>query len=224
MEKNLKHIIEGAIIVAIVTILFYTLKDRFDFTNINNIQYLKETIISYGNIASLIFILLMAIAIIISPIPSLPLDAAAGIIWGPYLATLYAVIGAEIGAIIAFLIARKLGKAGIKKIFKKDITFCKDCSDKWLFAIVLISRLFPFFQFDIISYGAGLTNMKLRNFAIATFFGMIPMTFIFAYFGQVLFIGSTLAIFFTIILIISMFAIPYIIKKYNLFNLKGKIN
>jgi uncharacterized membrane protein YdjX (TVP38/TMEM64 family) len=52
---------------------------------------------------------------------------------------------------------------------------------------VFFSRLFPVVSFDIISYGAGLTKMSLGNFSVATFLGMLPLTFIYNTFGSVLF-------------------------------------
>jgi hypothetical protein len=35
-----------------------------------------------------------------------------------------------------------------------------------------------------VSYGAGLTNMSLKAFVLATFLGMIPPTFAFTYLGN----------------------------------------
>jgi len=223
MQKNNNAVKYQLSFILIVILLGLFLSTKIDFSEIANIDYLQQTILAYGPMGPIIFIMLMASAIIISPIPSLPLAAAAGIVWGPVLATFYAVIGAEIGAIVAFLIARHLGRKGIEKMFKKDIAFCDKCNDKSLFWIILVARLFPFFQFDIISYGAGLTNMKLKSFAIATFIGMIPMTYVFASFGRNILIGNTLSIVFSIGLIIGMFAVPMIIKKYNLFKLRDKL-
>ena len=214
----------GVILVIIVIVLFLALKEAIDFSQIDNINYIIETIRGFGMLGPLLFIIVMAIAIVVSPIPSLPLDAAAGVIWGPYLATLYAVIGAEIGAIIAFLIARHLGRSLIEKALHKDINICNHCSDKTLVAIIFIARLFPFFQFDVISYGAGLTNISLKKFAIATFFGMIPMTFIFALTGKSFFTGTFLSTLLALLLIVAMFIVPMLINRYNLFGLKDKIS
>ncbi|UCB49003.1 MAG: VTT domain-containing protein [Deltaproteobacteria bacterium] len=40
---------------------------------------------------------------------------------------------------------------------------------------MFFSRLLPVVSFDIISYGAGLTKMSLRNFTLATFLGMLAL-------------------------------------------------
>ena len=150
--------------------------------------FYPERIVDYldawGPIGPLVFILMMTTAVVISPIPSLPLDLAAGAAFGPFLGTTYAVIGAEIGAIISFLIGRGLGKEAINRLLKINVMFCETCSDHHLMGLVFFARLFPFFSFDLVSYGAGLTNMSLRAFALATFFGMIPPTYALTYFGS----------------------------------------
>ena len=151
--------------------------------------YLKpDRIVNYlenlGPFAPVIFIATMAIAVVISPIPSLPLDFAAGIAFGPFLGTLYAVAGAELGAIGSFLIGRALGREGVSKLLGVNAVFCEKCTDRHLAVLVLISRLFPIFSFDLISYGAGLTGMSLKWFALATLFGMIPPTFALTYYGK----------------------------------------
>ena len=126
----------------------------------------------------------MAIAVVISPIPSLPLDLAAGAAFGPYLGTVYAVIGAEIGAIISFLLSRTLGRELLTKFLRTDIVFCEKCSDHHFMLVLVLARLLPIFSFDVISYGAGLTNISLKTFAIATLIGMIPPTFALTYLGN----------------------------------------
>jgi uncharacterized membrane protein YdjX (TVP38/TMEM64 family) len=49
---------------------------------------------------------------------------------------------------------------------------------------MIVARLVPLFSFDVVSYGAGLTNMSLKAFAVATFLGMIPPTFALTYLGS----------------------------------------
>jgi uncharacterized membrane protein YdjX (TVP38/TMEM64 family) len=126
----------------------------------------------------------MVTAVVISPIPSLPLDLAAGAAYGPLWGTTYVVLGAEIGAVLSFLLARAVGREVLHKLLKLDIRFCERCSDRHLVTVLVLARLLPIFSFDVISYGAGLTNMSLLTFALATLAGMIPPTLAFTYFGS----------------------------------------
>lgn len=137
-----------------------------------------------GPWAPLVLIVGMATAVIIAPIPSLPLDLAAGAAYGPLWGTVYVVIGAEIGAIVSFLIARWLGRDVVTRLLKSDLRFCQTCSDHQLIGLIVSARLLPIFSFDVISYGAGLTSVSLNAFALATLVGMIPPTFAFTYFGS----------------------------------------
>jgi uncharacterized membrane protein YdjX (TVP38/TMEM64 family) len=126
----------------------------------------------------------MATAVVVSPIPSLPLDLAAGAAYGPAWGTFYAVLGAEIGAILSFLIARAVGREWLQKVLRLDVRFCELCSDRHLVTVLVLARLLPIVSFDVISYGAGLTNMSVITFALATLVGMVPPTLAFTYFGS----------------------------------------
>jgi uncharacterized membrane protein YdjX (TVP38/TMEM64 family) len=127
---------------------------------------------------------LMTLAVVVSPIPSLPLDLAAGAAYGPFWGAVYVLIGAEVGAIISFLIGRALGRDVVSRWLKRDVTFCEQCSDHHLLGLMIVARLVPIFSFDIVSYGAGLTKMSLKAFALATFVGMTPPTFALTYLGS----------------------------------------
>lgn len=144
------------------------------------VQWLKDA----GSLAPLLLIASMAAAVVIPPIPSLPLDLAAGAAFGPFFGTVYAVLGAELGAIGAFLIARAVGREALSRYLKADAVFCQLCTDHHLMGLMFFARLIPVFSFDVVSYGAGLTNISLRTFALATLFGMIPPTFAFTYLGS----------------------------------------
>ncbi len=163
---------------------FTSLSFLIDFERYLAPARLADMLQETGPMAPLVFIGLMAAAVVVSPIPSLPLDLAAGATFGPWLGTTYAVIGAQIGAVLSFLIGRALGRELISRLLRREVAFCERCSDHHLVILVLVSRLVPVFSFDVISYGAGLTNMSLAAFALATFVGMIPPTFALVYFGS----------------------------------------
>lgn len=128
----------------------------------------------------------MALAIVFSPVPSAPLALAAGALYGHTWGTVYSVAGAEIGALIAFGLARVLGRPFVARILPDRLLTDGERKDRsqWLLAGgVLVARLFPFVSFDAVSYLAGLTPLRLSLFALATLVGMIPMTFLFAHLG-----------------------------------------
>jgi uncharacterized membrane protein YdjX (TVP38/TMEM64 family) len=144
-------------------------------------------------VGPLILMGVMALAVVVSPLPSLPIDAAAGAAFGPWLGTLYAALGALVGSLAAFGIARLLGRDLVERLAGGHIQFCRECSDKLLLHVVFLARLLPFLSFDVVSYGAGLTKLSATRFAAATFLGMLPLTFVFVSFGSLVrFSGATL--------------------------------
>ena len=176
-----------------------------------------------GALAPIVYMVIMALAVVVSPIPSLPLDIAAGVFLGPFLGTLYSAVGALAGAVASFLMARILGRDLVEKILMGHVNFCTVCSDRILTKIVFLSRLLPMISFDVVNYGAGLTKMYLSRFSIATFLGMLPLTFVYNYFGSVLTFnkGWTLALGF--LMVVFFFALPRFIEKRKLFPFNHEI-
>lgn len=188
----------------------------------DSIAGVQDGLRSVGIAGPLVFIALMALAIIIVPVPSAPLTLSAGILYGPALGTFYSLIGAQIGAVTAFLIARGIGKDWIYRVFKRDLVFCQQCTVRYLTWLVLALRLIPFTQFDIVSYGAGLTAIPLGRYALATFIGMIPATFAEVLVGAS-FGFSSAGMLLSIAVMALIIAAPVIIKRTDAFGLKKYI-
>ncbi len=144
---------------------------------------LNESIIQWGFMGPLAVIGLMTLAVVISPIPSAPIALASGLAYGHFWGTVYIIIGAETGAVIAFFIARSLGYEAMKKRFGNRLSVGLLGSQNVMTGLVAALRLIPFMSFDIVSYAAGLTPLKPWRFALATLVGVIPVSFALAHFG-----------------------------------------
>ena len=185
-----------------------------------NPEHIVEWLGGAGGFAPLLFVILTATAVVVSPIPSLPLDVAAGALFGPFLGGLYAVGGGLLGALTSFLIARFLGRGLLERALSGHINFCSECSDKLLTRIVFLSRLLPFISFDVVSYGAGLTKIPVGKFALATGIGMAPPTFVFTYFGSVVGVGPAVTVPTAVALVALFFLLPRWIEKNDLLGLR----
>ncbi len=136
---------------------------------------IRDWLQGWGALAPAVYVLLMVLAIVLTPVPSVPLDIAAGLAFGLFWGTVWTLIGAEIGALIAFWLARSLGRRwlarrlGLERMGKVD-----ELTARMGWRAVFLMRLLPAFNFDWVSYAAGLTSMSLRTFASATFLGMLP--------------------------------------------------
>ncbi|WP_245165264.1 TVP38/TMEM64 family protein [Stappia sp. 28M-7] len=126
---------------------------------------------------------LMTLAVVASPIPSAPIALAAGAAYGHLWGTVQIVIGAELGALIAFGLARVLGHDVLRRVFGDRVDAGLLGSQTALTATVFASRLMPFVSFDMISYAAGLSRLHAWRFALATLAGIVPASFLLAHFG-----------------------------------------
>ena len=155
-------------------------------------------------------IFFMALAIIMSPLPSAPIAVASGTLFGHTWGTVYIVIG----AIIAFTVSKLAGYELIKKFFgeKLETGFFK--SQKNLALVLLVSRLIPFVSFDIVSYAAGLTPISFFSFATATFLGILPISFLLAHFGSDLGSSDPQKVMTTIFLLGFVTLIPFLVTKW----------
>ncbi|MBW6486924.1 MAG: TVP38/TMEM64 family protein [Syntrophobacterales bacterium] len=144
---------------------------------------LHGQVLQWGLLGPLAVIGLMTMAVVVSPIPSAPIALASGLAYGHFWGTIYIVIGAEAGAVIAFFIARSLGYEAMKKRFGNRLSVGLLGSQNAMTGLVMALRLIPFASFDIVSYAAGLTPLKPWRFALATLVGLIPVSFALAHFG-----------------------------------------
>ena len=158
--------------------------DRLGLNHLFNPEDLHTAVTTAGAWGPIVVITLMVLAIVCTPIPSGPIAMAAGAAYGDLWGTIYVLIGAELGAFIAFGIARLLGHDLLRKWFGDKIEVGLLGSQNALMGLVFASRLLPFLSFDIISYAAGLSVLHFWRFALATLAGIIPASFLLAHLGS----------------------------------------
>lgn len=151
---------------------------------VSDVEALRAWIARLGLIGPLAVIALMAANIVASPLPGGPILIAAGAAYGPFWATLYGLIGIELGSVIAFLLARVLGAEAVRRWLGEQATRRLEGSETTLMAIVFVSRLIPLISFDVVSYAMGLTPLRLWRFALANLAGIVPMTVLLALVGN----------------------------------------
>jgi len=114
------------------------------------------------------------------------LSLTMGFVFGRWVGTALVVVAATIGAVILFLAARyifadaarrRLGALG-EKI---NAGFTENA-----FNYMLFLRLVPVFPFFLVNLAPAFTSIPLRTFALATFVGVIPGTFVFVNLGETL--------------------------------------
>lgn len=183
MTSIIRHTLSLVLVLLGLVAVYYLLRETGLTSIITDADRLQLWVSELGPTGPMIIMALMAIAIVINPIPSAPIALAAGAAYGHTWGTVYVVIGAAAGALAAFGIARWAGYELLHRMFGKKLYLGWFGSQNSLMLLVFISRLIPFLSFDLVSYGAGLTNIRVCRFAVATLAGLIPASFLLAHFG-----------------------------------------
>jgi len=199
------------LLIAFVTV-YLALKESGTLGTILDAAALRARIEHLGIWGPLAVVALMVLAVLVSPIPSAPIAMAAGAVYGHAWGTLYVVAGAEAGALAAFGIARLLGQAALRRWFGERLPAGLIGSQNALTGIVFASRLMPFVSFDLVSYAAGLTPLSAWRFALATLAGIIPASFLLAYFGSEMASGEADRFIYTALALGMITAIPIALK------------
>ncbi|GFZ90815.1 hypothetical protein GCM10008018_41400 [Paenibacillus marchantiophytorum] len=181
--------------------------DELDLDGIT--EWLREL----GPIGGLLYIIVYTLRPLVL-FPATPLTLYGGYVFGAFWGTIYDIIGAGAGALLSFYITRRWGRNSFQRILKskKLLSFDQKAEEKG-FMVVLYMRLMPFFPFDGISYGAGLSKIRFWDYTWGTLIGIIPGAVVYNVFGASLQeIGSVK--FYAAVGMYALFAlIPLLFKK-----------
>lgn len=185
---------------------------RYLLTNYGlNPQAIRDYLLSFGPWALLVYIIVYTFRPLIF-FPASILSIAGGLVFGPLFGTIYTVIGASLGALLSFGIARFLGRDFVKPLLKGKLGQCDAFAERNSFSVVLFMRLLPIFPFDMISYGAGLCGVKPVAYIMATIVGIIPGTFAYVYLGSSLMAPQYIAV--AVVLFIVLVRGPVLVRRY----------
>ncbi len=141
--------------------------------------YLKRTLREWGVLAPVIFILLQALQVIVSPIPGEATGILGGYLFGQWLGLLYSTIGLTLGSVIAFALGRWLGAHYVKNLVSTEtwnrLGFIVEAEGAVLCFIIY---LIPGLPKDIVCYLFGISPMRMWVFALVSGLGRIPGTWV----------------------------------------------
>ena len=119
-------------------------------------------------------------------IPGSVLTLGAGAIFGVVWGSGYVSISSTLAATCAFLVGRYLARDAIARKIEGNERFA--AIDKAVaregWKIVGLTRLSPVFPFTLLNYAFGLTQVKLRDFVLASWIGKMPGTVMYVYLGS----------------------------------------
>lgn len=112
----------------------------------------------------------------LSPLPKSVFTLAAGAVFGLAQGLLVVVVGACAGAVLAFYLARAVGRDGLHRLTGVRTHRLDEQLARRGFLTVLVARLIPVVPFTIVNYLAGVTTLRMPVFLAATALGMLPAT------------------------------------------------
>ncbi|MDE8346039.1 MAG: VTT domain-containing protein [Acidocella sp.] len=137
------------------------------------------------------FIGIYLVAVALSLPVGLWLSLLSGLLFGTVLGGVVTVLGASLGAIALFLLARGLLAPFLTARFGRQIAKLQPGLVRDGFACLLAMRLLPVFPFWLVNLAPALIGMRLGTYAAATVLGMLPTSFVLNAVGAGL--GKTLA-------------------------------
>ena len=204
------------IVVAIGLVRYSPLKDYL------TAEALQQFLNTMGLWAPVVFMLVYAGGVCLF-VPGTLLTGLGAAIFGAYWGFLYVWVGAMVGASLAFLIGRTLGRDFAASLIGDKLKKYDDAIRRNGFAAVLYLRL-VYFPFTPMNFGMGLTAVRFRDYLFGTGLGILVGTFIFTFFigtlkdvwvsgdwGQLL----SFKVFFSIALFGFSFFIPKLIKRFH---------
>src|SRR5215216_4680221 len=150
-----------------------------------DIAELRDYILSFGLWAPVASCFLMVLQALVAPVPSFLITFANGLAFGVFWGWMLSLFGHVLAAAVCFGISRSLGRVPVEVLVgKTGLQSADRWFAKWGIYAVFVARLVPGIAFDVISYAAGLTRMRFRNFLTATALGIFPQTLLYSFLGR----------------------------------------
>ncbi len=127
------------------------------------------------------------IVVTVLVMPGSVLTVVAGFVFGLPVGVALVSAGSVLGAVSAFLVGRFFAREWVaQRIVKLPRLRALDmASHHEGFTIVFLTRLSPVFPFNLLNYAFGLTAVRLRDYFLASWIGMLPGTILYVYIGSV---------------------------------------
>jgi uncharacterized membrane protein YdjX (TVP38/TMEM64 family) len=142
-----------------------------------NTQNLDLFISGFGPWAMVVYGLAYLLS---SPIPFMApvLAATGGLLFGPVTGTLLAILIAAATSLVPFMMSRKLGREWVEARLKgtRVENFYRRAYQNNGFRFVLMLRLVPVMPWELQNYVAGVTQVSVPSYMLATILGSAPLS------------------------------------------------
>lgn len=95
-------------------------------------------------------------------------------VFGPWLGVFYALLGAEVSALVTFGLGHLLGRDAVRRLAGSRVNSISRLLSRRGALTIITLRIVPVAPFTVINVIAGVSHIRLRDFAIGNLVGMIP--------------------------------------------------
>ena len=206
-KKNIIKLLSAFVILLLIAFLQ---KKYSGFTP----ELIQSWIVSFGMYGPLIFLVFSAVRpLIFFPITIIYL--ASGLAFGAFWGGIIAVAGAVLGSLTAHIVANKVGIDFLPMRLKCRIIAIRDRVDEQGLRNMILIRFIPMISFDLISFSAGLSGVKLPAYLLGTLIGIAPRVFAYTYVGSNIMSPGESGFWIAIGILILIFIIPAVVYKYK---------
>jgi len=178
---HLLTVLKLALIVVLAGAAVYLFMTQEEL--LRNPQLIKATILSWGAWAPIGFMLLYAFGPSLL-VPGAVMTLAGGLAFGTLWGSVYSILGADMGALVAFGAGRFLGKGFVTSVLRGRFGEVLDKIARNGFQIILYLRVFPIIPYNALNLLAGASPIRFKDYFWASMIGMIPGTILFAFLGN----------------------------------------
>ena len=144
----------------------------------------EQYVQGFGALAPVVVALTYVVTTVLF-IPGSALTIGSGTLFGLRTGFLVVFVGANLGALCAFLLARTLLREKVARWAEENPKFhALDLAiGRQGFKMVFLTRLSPAFPFNFLNYLLGITAVKTGAYVLANLLGMLPGMFLYVYIG-----------------------------------------
>lgn len=169
-----------------------------------NPQLLKQEVLSWGVWGPTAYIFLFAVGPSFL-VPGAVMTIAGGLAFGMFWGAAYAMIGADLGALLAFMAGRFLGRSFVEHVIGNRFNDIMGRLSRNGFFIILYLRIVPVIPYNALNLLAGASPITFRDYVWASAVGMVPGTILFAFLGDALWHPTSPRFFLAVSLILLCF-------------------
>jgi len=146
-------------------------------------QQVKAEVLACGIWGPLVFITLYAVGPSLL-LPGAVMTVAGGLAFGIWWGSIYSLIGADLGALIAFAAGRFLGRSFVERTVSHRFHHVMQGVARHGFQIILYLRMVPIIPYNALNLLAGASPITFRDYFWASMIGMVPGTIVWAFLGD----------------------------------------